>query len=100
MKTWLLVGAMAMLAGCINITTELQLPNPAVKPVLYGQDCVPIILGIGLGTNRYTSALDDGHSGSDWRKRVPIHAVHSAVLTDMGFLNLIGSRCLEVTGEP
>ena len=36
-----------VLSGCINITTELQPSNADVKAVLLGEDCTPIILGMG-----------------------------------------------------
>lgn len=78
--------------------------NQAVKPVLFGKDCTPIMLGIGIGDNRFSSALNDGRTEetrSDVNaKRVPISVVHSVTLTDFAFLNLLGERCVQVTGEP
>ena len=47
----LMLGAVILItAGCIDITTRLQPEDASVKEVLYGQDCVPIILGFAYGT--------------------------------------------------
>ena len=49
-----------LLPGCINITTGLKPSNPDVKGVLMGEDCTPIVLGMGLGTNTIEGAKKDG----------------------------------------
>jgi hypothetical protein len=91
-----------LISGCISIRTELQPPNAAVKPVLEGSDCTPIILGIGIGTNTYANALHDGQPHGSYQSLTPsqtIKSIHSARLDEGAFL-MFGSRCLEVTGEP
>lgn len=101
-KAILTAALTIMLTGCINITTELRPVNEAVKPVLKGHDCTTIAFGIGLGTNRMSEALRTGYAQDDEFEHAPraIRTIHSVTLTDTAFLNLGGSRCLEVTGEP
>lgn len=119
MKTWLLVGMLAMLAGCINITTTLQPVDQTVRPTYEGSDCVPIIFSIGIGTNTieraqangkdraaYQAAIDRKHQAAYAQRGtvrevplVPITKVHRVQFTDYGFLGF-GARCVEVTGEP
>lgn len=92
-----------LLTGCINITTELQPVNSNVKPTAKGLDCVPIVLGMGFGTNRIDTAARSGYMGSDRfdnNGNAPIRNIHSIRQTDFALFNLIGHRCLEVTGEP
>lgn len=99
-----------LLAGCINITTELQPPDAAVKPILYGEDCTPIVLGIGIGTNTIDTARQFGEPREETRSFLgppreasaaqTIRRIRRIRLTDYGFLNLVGARCLEVIGEP
>jgi hypothetical protein len=100
---------MLLMTSCIMIDAELQVPDETVKPELTGEDCVPIIFGIGIGTVRMQDALHVGNlegtqtslgyvynKGSDVR----IRRVHSIVLQDRaGFLGF-GARCVQVTGEP
>ena len=65
-----------VVSGCINITTELQPSNADVKAVLLGEDCTPIVLGLGLGTNRIEDALKDGRPFGDlgeFRPRVQLN---------------------------
>jgi hypothetical protein len=96
------------LSGCINITTELQPSNPDVKDVLMGEDCTPIVLGLGLGTNRIENALKDGRVYGDlggFRTRVKlsgrttISRIRTIQLTEF-YVLLLGSRCVQVVGEP
>ena len=97
-----------LLSGCINITTELQPSNPDVKDVLMGEDCTPIVLGLGVGTNRIEHALKDGRPYGDvgeFRARVKLNGrtaitrVRTIQLTEF-YVLLVGSRCVQVVGEP
>ena len=51
MRVVLICVLTLLLSGCINITTELQPSNTDVQGVLLGEDCTPVVLGVGLGTN-------------------------------------------------
>ena len=97
-----------LLTGCINITNELQPTNDDVKDVLMGEDCTPIILGLGLGTNRIESALKDGRPYGDTgefrsrinlNRRTTITRIRTILLTEF-YVLLVGSRCVQVLGEP
>ena len=97
-----------LLSGCINITTELQPSNPDVKDALMGEDCTPIVLGLGLGTNRVEHALKDGRPYGDieaFRSRVKLNGrttiarIRTIQLTEF-YVLLVGSRCVQVVGEP
>jgi hypothetical protein len=111
-----LLGVMVclLLAGCINITTELQPDVPDVQPMLKGSDCVPIIFAIGIGTARVDQArvqgkevraveLDRSAPGqgrpAGGGRFTPITKIRRIQFTDYVFLGL-GARCLEVIGEP
>ena len=96
------------LSGCINITTELQPPNADVKAILYGEDCTPIVLGMGLGTNTIDRAKKDGRPLGDvgeFRPQIKLNSlttinkIRTIQITDFQVL-LIGSRCVQVLGEP
>ena len=98
----------AMLSGCINITTELQPSNPEVKGILMGEDCTPIVLGMGLGTNTIEGAKKDGRPLGDMGEfrariklndRTPISRIRTIQITDF-YVLLVGSSCLQVLGEP
>lgn len=97
-----------LLSGCINITNELQPTNPDVKDVLMGEDCTPIVLGVGLGTNRVEYALKDGRPYGDigefrtrinLNRRTTIARIRTIQLTEF-YILLVGSRCIQVIGEP
>jgi hypothetical protein len=96
------------LSGCINITNELQPSNPDVKAVLMGEDCTPIVLGMGLGTNTIEQAQKDGRLIGDpgeLRARIKLNDRTSISLIRMVQINdfyvlLIGSSCIQVIGEP
>jgi hypothetical protein len=97
-----------LLTGCINITTELQPSNSDVKDVLMGEDCTPIVLGLGLGTNRIEYALKDGRpygEVGEFRTRVKLNGrttitrIRTIQLTEF-YVLLVGSRCVQVVGEP
>ena len=108
MRPMLLCLVAVMLSGCINITTELQPSNPDVKDALMGEDCTPIVLGLGLGTNRIEHALKDGRPYGDiepFRSRVKLNGrttiarIRTIQLTEF-YVLLVGSRCVQVVGEP
>ncbi len=97
-----------LLSGCINITTEVQPSDPDVKEVLMGEDCTPIVLGMGLGTNTIEGAKKDGRPLGDvgeFRSRIklndrtPIRRIRS-IQTSGFYVLLVGSSCIQVIGEP
>jgi hypothetical protein len=97
-----------LLSGCINITNELQPNNPEVQAVLIGEDCSPIVLGMGLGTNTIENAKKDGRilgDPGDFRPRIKLNdrtaisRIRTVQLTDF-YIVLIGSSCIQVIGEP
>ena len=99
---------MLLLSGCINITTELQPSNPDVKGVLMGEDCTPIVLGMGLGTNTIEGAKKDGRPMGDvgeFRGRIKLNSrttishIRTIQLSEF-YVLLVGSRCIQVIGEP
>jgi hypothetical protein len=99
---------MLILSGCINITNELQPSNPDVKGVLIGQDCTPIVLGMGLGTNTIEDAKKDGRVLGDpgeFRSRIKLNdrtaisRIRTVQMTDF-YVLLLGSSCIQVIGEP
>jgi hypothetical protein len=96
------------LSGCINITNELQPSNTDVQAALMGEDCTPIVLGIGIGTNTVGKAQKDGRPYEDveeFRGRINVNRtttitrIRTVQLTEFYAL-LIGSRCIQVIGEP
>jgi hypothetical protein len=97
-----------ILCGCINITTELQPSNPDVQDVLMGEDCTPIVLGAGLGTNTIEGAKKDGRPLGDvgeFRSRIklndrtPINRIRTIQISSF-YVLLVGSSCIQVIGEP
>jgi len=97
-----------LLSGCILIDTELRMPDETVQPRLTGEDCVPIILGIGIGTARMRDAMraapiEEKQTawGYQYTKgpEVQIARVHRMILKD-GAAFGFGWRCIQVTGEP
>jgi hypothetical protein len=97
-----------LLSACINITNELQPSNPDVKAVLIGDDCTPVVLGMGLGTNTIEGAKKDGRllgDAGDFRSRIklndrtPINRIRTIQMTDF-YVLLFGSSCIQVIGEP
>ena len=97
-----------LVPGCINITNELQPSNPDVKAVLIGEDCSPIVLGMGLGTNTIENAKKDGRligEPGEFRPRIKLNdrtaisRIRTIQLTDF-YMLLIGSSCIQVLGEP
>jgi hypothetical protein len=99
---------MLFLTGCINITNELQPSNPDVKGILIGEDCTPVVLGMGLGTNTIEGAKKDGRllgEAGEFRSRIklndrtPIDRIRTVQMTDF-YVLLFGSSCIQVIGEP
>jgi hypothetical protein len=97
-----------MSSGCINITTEVQPSNTDVKGVLIGEDCTPIVLGMGLGTNTIEHAKRDGRmigDAGEFRSRIhlndrtAISRIRTIQITNF-YILLVGSSCLQVLGEP
>src|SRR5207249_11778874 len=97
-----------ILSGCINITTELQPSNADVQGILLGEDCTPIVLGMGLGTNTIENALKDGRPKGDVKEfrariklnsRTPITRIRTIQLSEF-YVLLVGSRCIQILGEP
>lgn len=89
-------------SSCTNIAWEIQQPNPAVKPVLSGQDCVDTFFGMGSGTAKFENALRRGIShdlNKEWTGYVPIRTIHSVRLTSSAFM-VFNTNCLHITGEP
>jgi hypothetical protein len=100
-----LIIVVLLLTGCINISTQTQPSNPAVKPLLQGSDCVPIFFGLGAGDATIEKALLNGRAPKTdvYDKKtpaaVPIRSVHRVQTNDMAIL-FFGERCVEVQGEP
>jgi hypothetical protein len=97
-----------ILSGCINITTEVQPSNTDVQDVLLGEDCTPIVLGMGLGTNTIEGAKKDGRPMGDvgeFRSRIKlnertlINRIRTIQITNF-YVLLVGSSCIQVVGEP
>ena len=76
--------------GCVNSTTELQLPDETVQPMLTGEDCVGIYFGIATGTVRMTEAMKTYHDVQQGPERVWVRSgllirrIHSVVLKEEG----------------
>lgn len=91
MKTILLVGAVALLSGCMTMTSNLQPVNEKVAAANEGQDCVNNFFGFGFGTNRIEAAMKYAYPK-------PITNVRSVELQTFHVL-FIGGQCLIVKGE-
>jgi hypothetical protein len=103
-----ILTCLLLLSGCINVTNELQPSNPDVKGVLMGEDCTPIVLGMGLVTNTIENAKRDGRLVEDpgeFRKRIKlndrtaIRRIRTIQMTHF-YILLVGSSCIQVVGEP
>ena len=108
MRILLVLLFTVLLSGCINITNELQPSNVDVQGVLMGEDCSPIVLGMGLGTNTIKGAMKDGRLVGDpgefrgrikLNDRTPISRVRTIQISDF-YILLVGSSCIQVLGEP
>jgi len=110
-RVTLIAGLLVLLPGCVNITLQPQPINPLVKSVLHGEDCVPIILGLGAGTATIETAMARGfhpkvepvrtakNIPAPRPEAVPIRSIHRVQITDVAFFGF-GARCVEVVGEP
>ena len=89
-------------SSCTNIAWELQQPNPAVKPILVGRDCVDTYFGLGSGTATFSNAMRRGipiDVSQEWTGYTPIRTIHSASITASAFW-IFGTYCLRLAGEP
>src|SRR5689334_16738079 len=82
--------------------------NAQAADPLVGHDCLPIVLGVGVGTVAVDAARKAGvpNRPPDWtqerQSNTPkqlIRNIHSIMLHDNYFL-AFGARCVIVTGEP
>ena|SRR5690349_3802282 len=108
MRSALAALCILFFSACINITNELQPGNSDVQAVLMGEDCTPIVLGLGFGTNTIENALKDGRPYGDTgefrsrinlNRRTNISRIRTIQLTEF-YILLVGSRCIQVIGEP
>lgn len=97
------------LSGCMNLTTRLQPDDVTVTESHQGEDCVPILLGIGIGTATVESATAKARNIAEVVRAqssrnyvaVPADAIRKVrrlQFSDYQFLGF-GARCIEVTGE-
>ncbi len=100
----LLIGASALLTGCINISTRTQPDDLTVKEELKGSDCVPIIFSLGAGTADIDNAKLKGEKitrgpNDKIYVRYTITKVRRVEVTDLMLL-FFGAKCVDVVGEP
>lgn len=99
----LYLSALFFLSGCIFIDTEVLPPQPSVKSQLAGEDCVPVVFGLGAGSNTFERAMRNGLPiDTEWEPRAPrtrINTLQSAQIEERMVL-FFGGRCLRVTGAP
>ncbi len=90
----LLAVFLLVLAGCIDITTNITPENPSVKPMVEGRRCSYVILGLfGAGTNSIEDAMMSAEP--------PIQKVRVARINAWAYFPLpFSAVCLEVVGEP
>jgi hypothetical protein len=100
-----LVAAIMVTAGCVKIVTNLQPVNSSVNAVLVGEDCTPIVFGIGFGHNTVERAQQTDVRPVDKSRyatsdiKTPITKIRVTSLNETYAL-IVGERCLEVVGEP
>lgn len=100
-KPMMLLCALALMTGCINITTRQQPEDTSVKEVLYGEDCALIIFGFGYGTASVEQAMAKGGPDKDFanfKNHQQITKIRRVELNEAVFL-LFGKRCVRVVGE-
>jgi hypothetical protein len=90
----LLAALFLVLAGCIDITTNITPENASVKPMVEGRRCSYVILGLfGAGTNSIEDAMMSAEP--------PIQKVRVVRLNAWAYFPLpFSAICLEVVGEP
>jgi len=81
---WIGLLSPLLLAGCINISTQLQPEDKSVKGTETWSECVPIIFGLGAGTLDVRSSY--------------LARLKTLEYQEFMFL-FFGGRCLEATGE-
>ncbi|MFO0773694.1 MAG: hypothetical protein U0172_03400 [Nitrospiraceae bacterium] len=91
-------------SGCINLTTSITPPAGPPLPEaerIENSDCVPIILGIGIGESSVAGAMRGERERIDDDGRVhrpaSIRTVHEIRIHDYQFM-MFGARCVEVVG--
>lgn len=105
MKPFLILFGLLLLAGCIDIKTQLQPINPSVQDIVTGEDCSPIIFGLGFGTNTVEKAMANGLIARNPERpehfdHLAVTCIRSIALYEGQFLMFGGNRCIIVTGEP
>ena len=106
MYVLVLVGLL-LLSGCMDVDSHLTPTNPQVAETLKGQDCLPVILGISVGTITVDAArkaglpvsIDRIPYGDEKSYIKPIRNIRAIMLHDFYGL-AFGERCIIVTGEP
>lgn len=91
MKACQLLVFALLLPGCISITTSLHPENERVAETITLSDCVPIILGFGIGR----ASVEGATTKYGTRYITKIRRIQ---LYDGQFV-FFGKRCVEVTGE-
>ncbi len=102
MKTTVILVILMALSGCMSITTNLTPVRQDIKASVMGSDCVPIILGFGLGTSTVEQARANGRKPSEgWTVDAPLRQIRVVRSTALYELNVLvfGMRCLEIEGE-
>jgi hypothetical protein len=100
----LLALLVVVTSSCIDINMRTQPEDTSVREVLFGDDCVPIVLGMGFGTATIEPAKANGkpfamrQSVSTTIQPKPIVKIRRVETEEMGIL-FFGSRCIQVTGE-
>jgi hypothetical protein len=103
MRGLLIIVISVLLSGCVNVSAQLTPTNPAVTgETVTSSDCVPMILGILIGTATVDQALQRERTerrGGDVESVTgpPIRQIKTIRLNDYGFLGF-GARCVEVEG--
>ena len=85
-----------LLTGCMSITLQVQPEHQEVQAAITGSDCVPIVLGLALGTATVEAAQRNGMLSRTMDK--PIKKVRTVQVSYYYFL-IAGAWCVEVTGE-
>lgn len=90
----MIASVASLLSGCVNISSNITLENPSVKPLLEGSQCTYVILGLfGAGTNSIEGAMRSTDP--------PIHTLRVARLNAWAYFPLpFSAVCIEVEGEP
>ena len=94
------------LTGCVNMTQRPHVDDLTARDSHYGEDCIPMLLGVGIGTATVEHAMASAYvrKSLDYyqvyqRRFEPIDHIRPVEISDYQFLGF-GARCIEVTGEP